>query len=376
MKSGGTVFSYKGLEVSVTSEADDDVISLLSSTVVGSEGGMQYTMRNIGQRILAYGDNIRLVSLRRNYTLAGVIGTCYRECRLGGIIDRCTYLRFLSFRQTWQTEKVFTKRERHSDKNSETDSFKRQTLNIFSKPHLLGFPGVAENDRHVLYAYVESRNERSKNIIQQAGYEYIRSFLTVAFSRFSPLVSDKVSPAVEDEYPEIRKLMKEFYNDYSFYFDDIAFHGNNYYVLREEGRIIAGVSAIPTEYIIKNVPGVWGWIMMKILPFAPYFRRLFHPGLFRFAALGSIFHAPGRADALNTLFESVCAATGCHTALTWADDRGPLFETLRNSVDMGTLNRMLNAKPGLVYARFIGFTEEEKELYYDAPAFIAGFDFT
>ncbi|MCK7531805.1 MAG: hypothetical protein MZV63_12665 [Marinilabiliales bacterium] len=37
-----------------------------------------------------------------------------------------------------------------------------------------------------MYAYIESKNERSKNLINQAGYEYIRSFLTVAFSRFSP----------------------------------------------------------------------------------------------------------------------------------------------------------------------------------------------
>ena len=30
---------------------------------------------------------------------------------------------------------------------------------------------------------------------------------------------------------------------------------------------------------------------------------------------------------------------------------------------MGALNRMLNAKPGLVYTRFINLTEEEKEVF-------------
>ncbi|MDZ7633153.1 MAG: hypothetical protein U5L72_01370 [Bacteroidales bacterium] len=56
---------------------------------------------------------------------------------------------------------------------------------------------------------------------------------------------------------------------------------------------------------------------------------------------------PGREE-LAPLFESVCAATGLNTCLTWADDRGPLYDALRTRVDMGALNRMLNAKPGLV----------------------------
>jgi hypothetical protein len=43
---------------------------------------------------------------------------------------------------------------------------------------------------------------------------------------------------------------------------------------------------------------------------------------------------------------------------------------------MGALNRMLNAKPGLVYSRFINLSEEEKEKFYNAPAYISGFDFS
>jgi hypothetical protein len=43
---------------------------------------------------------------------------------------------------------------------------------------------------------------------------------------------------------------------------------------------------------------------------------------------------------------------------------------------MGALNRMLNAKPGLVYSRFINLSEKEKEYFYYAPAYISGFDFS
>jgi hypothetical protein len=37
---------------------------------------------------------------------------------------------------------------------------------------------------------------------------------------------------------------------------------------------------------------------------------------------------------------------------------------------------MLNAKPGLVYTRFINMAQEEKDRFYDAPAYISGFDFS
>jgi hypothetical protein len=43
---------------------------------------------------------------------------------------------------------------------------------------------------------------------------------------------------------------------------------------------------------------------------------------------------------------------------------------------MGVLNRMLNAKPGLVFIRFVNLDEKEREPFYEAPAYISGFDFS
>ena len=43
---------------------------------------------------------------------------------------------------------------------------------------------------------------------------------------------------------------------------------------------------------------------------------------------------------------------------------------------MGPFDRMLNAKPGLVYGKFVNLTDQEKEMFYDAPAYISGYDFS
>jgi hypothetical protein len=235
---------------------------------------------------------------------------------------------------------------------------------------------VKEGDKHIMYAFLESMNERSKNLISQAGYEYVRSFLTVAFSRFSPGKDNRVSKLKEEEKPEILELLSDYYKNHSLFTTEYSFYGDKYYVLKEEGKIIAGVSAIPGIHKIYDIPGIWGRVIMNLLPRVPYYRRLFSPGEFRYLVFDAIYCKKGYEKNLATLFESVCASEGYYTGLTWLDDRSYLYDKMRTEVNMGALNRMLNAKPGLVYIRFLNFDEKEKDGFYEAPAYISGFDFS
>jgi len=115
---------------------------------------------------------------------------------------------------------------------------------------------------------------------------------------------------------------------------------------------------------------------MSVLPKTPFFRRLFRPGEFRNLVFDAIYCKQGREELLAPLFESACADEGFNTGLFWLDDRSQLFDKIRTMVKMGALNRMLNAKPGLVYSKFLNLSEEEKEIFYDSPAYISGFDFS
>lgn len=371
-----TIINFQGLEVRVTDHANEGILEILNHAVQGSEGGLRFSLQNIASRIEAYKDQIRFVSLYKKNKIAGTVGACYRVSGQGALRYPSTYIRYLAFQSTYQSDINWRKKEKAIIRQETDDSFKQKTLEIFSRPHILELPDVFENDKHIMYAFVESANERSRNIVSQAGYEYIRSFLTVAFSRFTPRPDPQVTLLQPGEKEGMEKLLLDYYGSYSFFSADNAFHNNKYYVLREGNEIIAGVCAIPTSYKVYDVPGVWGWVMMKILPGTPYFRRLFRPGEFRYLVFDAIYHKKGRENDLARLFESACAAEGFHTGLTWLDDRSELYDKLRTGVKMGALNRMLNAKPGLVYTKFINFTEAEKEKFYDAPAYISGFDFS
>src|SRR5450759_650052 len=371
-----SVFNFKGFEVRVSDYANEGILDILNHAVQGSEGGLRFSLQNIAPRIAAYKDQIRFVSLYKKNQITGTVGSCFRISGQENLRYPTSYLRYLAFQSTYQTDLNWRKRREALIKPENDDSFKQKTLEIFSKPHLLDLNDVFEGDKHIMYAFVESKNERSKNLVHQAGYEYIRSFLTVAFSRFSPKNDQRVVKLRDEERGEMESLLLEYYRDYSFFSTEYSFFGDKYYVLKEGDEIMAGVSAIPSVYKVYDVPGIWGWVMMRVLPKAPYFRRLFRPGEFRYLVFDAIYCKHGREELLATLFESACAVEGFHTGLTWLDDRSQLYDKIRTGVKMGALNRMLNAKPGLVYTKFINLTQEEKDHFYDAPAYISGFDFS
>jgi hypothetical protein len=370
------LFDYRGLEVRVSDYANEGILDILNHAVQGSEGGLRFSLQNIAPRIAAYKDQIRFVSLYRKNQITGTVGSCFRISGQGNLRYPSSYLRYLAFQSTYQSD--FTRRIRRKTliKPEKDFNFKQKTLEIFSKPHLLDLNDVFEEDKHIMYAFLESMNERSKNLVHQAGYEYIRSFLTVAFSRFCPKFDKRVIKLREEEKAKMESLLLDYYRDYSFFSTDYSFFGDGYYILKEGEEIIAGVSAIPSVYKVYDIPGIWGWVMMKVLPKTPYFRRLFRPGEFRYLVFDAIYCRKGREDLLAVIFESACAAEGFHTGLTWLDDHSQLYDTMRTGVKMGALNRMLNAKPGLVYSRFINLSENEKEYFYNAPAYISGFDFS
>lgn len=337
---------------------------------------MRFQLQNIPSRIAAYGNQIRFISLYKKNKITGTVGACFRVSGQGDLRYPSTYIRYLAMQSTYQSEINWRKREKAVIKPEPDDSFKQKTLEIFSKPHMLELPDVFEEDKHIMYGFIESMNERSKNLVHQAGYDYIRSFLTVAFSRFSPRADQRVSKIADNEKAEMNDLLNDFYKEYSFFAADYVFFDNRYYVLKENEEIIAGVCAIPTTYKVYDIPGVWGWVMMKVLPVVPYYKRLFRPGEFRYLVFDAIYCKKGRESVLARLFDSACAAEGFNTGLTWLDDRSELYDKIRTEVKMGSLNRMLNAKPGLVYTKFVNLTKEEKERFYDAPAYISGFDFS
>ncbi|MCU0462477.1 MAG: hypothetical protein MUF36_10775 [Bacteroidales bacterium] len=365
-----TIIGYKKLELKYK-DADEEITALLEKAVIGTEGGLRYSTKDIGIRMKYYGNGLSFIALYKKNKLVGVIGLCRRKIVNGGTEYNSTFLRYLSFRNPFQTAGMSNKRRKKLAGASET--FKQQIFSMFIDPMKL--PGVNDSSEpHVVYACIEGENERSKNFVRQAGYEHLRSVRTIAFSRFNPSRNPDVTKLAPGDEPAMAQLLAEKYHEYCFYHDQFSFLNHRYYVMKKDNIIVAGVCAIPTTFSIIDFPGIQGWILLKILPYLPYFRRIFKPGEFRFLVLDSIYCSEGFEDLLPDLFESVCANEGHYSGITWLDENSGLFKQIKVNGRMGVLNRILVTSPGLIFASFPNIGAEEKKRFMESPVYISGLD--
>jgi hypothetical protein len=368
-----TIIGYKGLEIRHKESADEEILALLGRTVLGTEGGLRYSVRNFTERMKFYGIGLSFIGLYKKNNLAGVIGLCERKTTTLGKEYSSTFLRYLSVRSSFQIARV--KDNRMEKLIRAEDTFKQQIFSMFSNPS--GLPGGRKDpsEPHIIYACVEGENERSKNFVRQAGYEHISSLRTIAFSRFKPRANPSVTRLSPEEEPAMAELLSEHYREYCFYTGQFSFLNHQYYVLKKDDRIVAGVSALPTTFNIIDFPGIQGWVLLKVLPYMPLFKKIFKPHEFRFLIFDSIYCRDGNDHLLADLFEAVCAAEGYHSAITWVDEKSALFRSLKAKVRMGVLNKILTTSPGFVYASFSNISPEDQKKFYDCPAYLSGVDF-
>ena len=253
---------------------------------------------------------------------------------------------------------------------------REKLIDVYRNPSLIEAPGSENDQRYVLYAFVESKNERSKNMVLQSGFDHLRSFITIGFSRFNPKPAEMVVRLQESEREEIKSILNNSYKGYSFFSLDNLFMDGQYYIIRDEGEIVAGMKAVHSEYRIVNVPGIGGWILRTILPFIPLFNRLVTKSSFRFLVFDTIYVKEGRETLLGPLFETALASEGFNSALIMLDQDGPVTAKIKNNVKLGAVGKLLNLRPNYVYGRFVNVPESEKASFFKSPVYMSGVDFT
>jgi len=98
------ILDYQGLEVRVSDHANEGILDILNHAVQGSEGGLRFSLQNIAPRIAAYKDHIRFVSLYKKNQITGTVGSCYRVSGEGNLRYPSSYLRYLTFQSTNQSD--------------------------------------------------------------------------------------------------------------------------------------------------------------------------------------------------------------------------------------------------------------------------------
>jgi hypothetical protein len=227
------------------------------------------------------------------------------------------------------------------------------------------------SDKKLYYAYVEDSNFRSLDFTDFF-FEKIRNFSVIPFSRIIPKKDPRVHLVNNEQ--EFLHIISDCYQHYTFFSPNESSNHYSCYVLIENNEVVAGLKAGIANWKIEQIPGFAMKLLLKIIPRLPYLKRVIQPGLFRFLTIDTLICKKDREEVLPNLFESVCAIKKVYSAMIYTDSDTETYRQLKTLKKMGLLNRFLREAKGVILARFVNFSSEEKKEFYENPVYISGFD--
>ncbi len=340
----------QNLIIEVTNVMNQEIQNLLWGIKWGTNGPIYQKVKNADKDKNIYLPHF--VLLRKANELIGMCTVSQRKLLLGEQEIMSGYLQHFSVKKAHQGNKY---------SQLLIDTAKQYFETAIPKP----FIG---------YAFIEGSNIRSQKAAKFIGYEAVRNFKTVFFSRLFPTKHPNARRYKNDEKKILLEKLKTFYKNYSFVHFTNTFHQDNYFVLEEDGKFIAGVQAYPVEWKILQMPGFTGKLIMNIVPNIPIINRLFNPKAHQFLVFDAIFCEEGRGRELLKLLETVLVEHQIYSGLLWFDVESDFFKTLDAINDWGLLDKLEGKLPVTTIAKIHGLSDIEVEAYKRLPMYIAGFD--
>lgn len=229
---------------------------------------------------------------------------------------------------------------------------------------------------YLFYSYIEAANSRSVRISEKEGFTSVAQLEALAFSRLYPRPDPRMSRLPAAEVGALRTKLDTAYRAYACVQFERVYEGQNYFVLRENGEIIAGVQANPVRWRIVQMPGLSGWLLLHVLPHLPVLKRLLNPHNYQFVALEAVYTKPGREQEIWPLLESVLAHFRYTSALLMLDVHAPLRQQLVGAGKLGLLNSLKKNIYTHVMVRSHGLTEHDIKQTPEQPLYTSAFDYT
>ncbi len=348
------------VETSPTAE----IVSLLEQNTIGTpKKSMVYQHATMRSKLFGI-QNPHFVNLKKGTSLIGTCCFCERESLdpNKGKIDSF-YIRYFSFKPSFR---AWGK----SRKSNSTSLLRTEIHDILKGTNF----GKAEGSRFYHYAYVDPNNERSKKLCMEFGFTSLRYFKPIMFGRIFPNQHKRIEQLPPAEYDHMRILLRDFYSSYSMFNYENLLGKYSYYVLRQEGKIVAGLQAAVDNWKILSMPGKFGVTAIAAISRIPILNRILNQD-FRFLAIEGIYHAPGHELSISKLIEGLLSHHRLKCALMFLDEKSTLFNSIK-SLNLGIAGKLSKPISGEVIGRFNGMSEEEMLCIKNSPAYISAIDIT
>jgi len=361
------------IELKLENKANEDIRALLNQTILGTPGGIQYKLSNINDKIDTL-ENTQFLCLNLRGRTIGTIALSRRIFEHNNFHPLATdYIRYLSIKGLMRDENNHkSKRQNTSRKNNRT---KALVSSFFEDSSKIKGDSIPSSSDYIMYAFVDSHNERSANLVESNGFKPYRKFKTTAYNNFSCKKQTEVRRLADSNYKEqVREYLYNEYSEHSLYHPDLINLKEDYWILEEDGQLIAGIKVRPTTWKILNLPGIYGKFLLNYLPKISFFKRHMNPDEFRFLACEGIIVRDGHEQKLTKLIEGVCYEYKTSIAMFWFDTKSPLLQRLSKIKKMGILKRVLNFKPASLYVRSEKISSKTEQLLKERPTYISAYD--
>jgi hypothetical protein len=238
------------------------------------------------------------------------------------------------------------------------DAFKGQGLAALLSEQIRRFCESELRPPAVAYAYIEATTEYSIRISEDVGHRFEAFVPLTIFNRFRPHDDDRVRHPRVEELGTIATELNSLYAGHGFTDFERSLRGDEYFVLSDNGDILAGVQAEMLHWSVVRLPGWMGRVIVNIVPHMPLLGRRLNVGNLRFLRFGNILARPGRETALIDLMEAVLARHNLIVGLILMDEKSPVYERIKSHGRLGLLSAVVTGKSKVV-ADFKGLTATE-----------------
>ena len=233
-----------------------------------------------------------------------------------------------------------------------------------------------EQKKTIFFACIERGNKASYKTVQSSGYNDIGVIKTNGFSRFFPKKNINIEQvSTEPVRNELLALLRKQYEQHALVQFNSIFLQDDYFVIRENGEIIAGCQFHRVHWVINRMPGFMGKIVMNVVPLVPLLNKLFNPKRFEFLAFEGVYVKPGYEAQLVELFEGLLAKEKLKSAMYWMAENCPVRKRISENVRPGLLHSFIKNSDVYILASFHALSETEIVDLKSRPLFASAFDY-
>ncbi len=366
--------TFHDLNVEVEETPGEELIEHMHSTLMGQPGGLRYHHTSLEERMMS-GDEKYFMYLRKSGKMMGSVGFCGKPSVTDGLSHDSWLIRYFSIKAPMRS--VPKKRKEKTDLQDEQK--RSSVLGRFMQPVVANPSQLREgeqdpNQPSIVFAIIDQTNLRSMNFSAQMGLETVGEMAGFSFSRLKPKKSNRIEQIVEADKKQVLDLLKEYYSNYTLFFTEPVFKNNDYFVIKENGRVVAGVQIYPVQWKIVDFGSRMANVAMRWLTKIPWVKKRISLEELRFLAFDAIYCKPGYEAALYELMEGVLERTGTYIAMIMMDEDSHLYTIFRERQKLGVMHKFMGTYHADIRVRFINMPEKTRNYFLEHPTYIPTYD--